>query len=108
MSRLPPLGFPDEAWDADGDYYCRPHPKLIVAVLGGEGRHYVWVELADGPKSNTEPPEWATPPIVVEWNRLTDKPVRQRFCGDDAIEVCAAIHHMVAEVLAEVTSDAAE
>jgi hypothetical protein len=31
---VPSLGFPEEMWDEDGDYLCRPRPDLIACVVG--------------------------------------------------------------------------
>lgn len=31
---IPSLGFPEEFWDRDGDYFCRPRPDLVAVVIG--------------------------------------------------------------------------
>lgn len=34
---IPSLGFPEEFWDHEGDYFCRPRPDLVATVVGSRG-----------------------------------------------------------------------
>lgn len=39
------LGFPEEWWDVDGDYFCRPHPDYVAAVIANESGTSMWVDI---------------------------------------------------------------